>query len=76
MTNDKAICAEACIFCGSHDHCDESHPFKDINDLIKSIPIGLHIPCGISESNSDKIRQNIKKAFNAYTRKIYEDTHK
>jgi hypothetical protein len=67
--NDKAICKEPCMFCESHEHCADAHPFNSLDELINDIGVGKHIPCGISEKNAQIIRNEIRQAFRTYLRK-------
>ena len=73
LNQDKAQCSEPCLFCESHEHCSDAHPFRDIDELIDAIPIGVHIPCGILDKNYFSITRNIKQAFRTYTRKLHDE---
>ena len=69
--NDKVMCSEPCVFCDSHDHCSDAHPFNSLDELINDIKIAHHIPCGISDKNAERIRNEIRQAFRTYTRRQY-----
>jgi len=69
INNEKCQCAEPCVFCESHDHCADAHPFNTIEELINDICIGKHIPSGISNRNAERIRNEIRQAFRTYLRR-------